>query len=487
MDMGRRTDGGTQPSPNAPDTPGAEAGVRKTPPGAGWWRRVGHRPHLGRRGRWILALVLLFPVVAFLHRIGDAARGTPVLDLVVWDSLPAMASPAFRRMAAAGAEVSMTGGNRVEVLVDAEVFPRILEDVAGARRSVTVYIYFCTPGALGDRLAEALADRARDGVAAHFLADGFGCRDFLREVGPRLRDAGVRVAALRPVRWYALHRAQHRNHARGVVVDGAVAYTGGFGIADVWAGSGRDIPWRDTNVRLTGPVVAAVQGAFAAAWAEATGELLAGEGVVAEPPEAGAEEPGPGSPAREPGREDGVWAGLLVSRPGLGTTRAERFYTVTLHGARRTLYLANSYFVPNRETRRLLVEAAGRGVDVRVLVPGLINDVPSTRWAGQRWFRELLEGGVRIFEYQGTMMHAKTLVADGVWATVGSVNLDNRSLRLNEEWSLVVHDPGLGGRMDSLFLADLGRATERTLEIHRSRPLRERLREVVVSLLAPFF
>jgi len=279
------------------------------------------------------------------------------------------------------------------------------------------------------------------------------------------------VETLRPVRLWALHRAQHRNHARAVVVDGAVAYTGGFGLADVWLGGNGTPPWRDTDVRVEGPAVAGVQGAFVSTWAEATGELLAGRELVAEP------------------REDagGVWAGILVSRPGMGTTRAERFFALTLEGARHTLWVANSYFVPNRETRRLLLDAAARGVDVRILVPGPINDVPGTRWAGQRWFGELLEGGVRIFEYQGTMMHAKTVVADGGWATVGSVNLDNRSLRLNEEWTLVLHDPGVGATLDSLFLADLGRARERTLEIHRARPIQDRAREFVVSLLAPFF
>ncbi|MDT8342260.1 MAG: phospholipase D-like domain-containing protein, partial [Longimicrobiales bacterium] len=174
------------------------------------------------------------------------------------------------------------------------------------------------------------------------------------------------------------------------------------------------------------------------------------------------------------------------SRPGAGTTEAERFTAVTIGGARRTLFLANSYFVPDRALRRRLTAAAARGVDVRVLVPGPVNDVPGARWAGQRGFDELLAAGVRIFEYQGTMMHAKTLVVDGVWSAVGSVNLDNRSLRLNEEWALVAHDAALGARLDSLFRADLGRARERTLAAHRSRPLRERLREALSALLAPF-
>lgn len=468
MDESEAADGAAGDSRPAFDTRERGPGVPAAPTRQVWVRVRGLLRT--RRLRWGLAVLLALPAASLLHRIGDAARGVPVTGLLPGDSLPALASPAFSRTAAAALEMSPAPGHRVEILVDQELFRRVLADIRAARRSVTVFLYYCEPGALGDELADALAERARAGVAVLFLGDAFGCGGLVQEMRGRLQGTGALVAALRPVRWWALHRAQHRNHGRTVVVDGVVGYAGGFGIADDWVGVGGMPAWRETSLRVTGPVVAALQGAFAAAWTEATGALPAGTAFAGEVPEAGA-----------------VTVGLLVSRPGLAPTEAERFVTLTLAGVRRTLFIANSYFVPNRETRRLLPAAAGRGVDVRILVPGPVNDVPGTRWAGQHWFRELLEGGVRIWEYQGTMMHAKTMVADGVWGTVGSVNLDNRSLRLNEEWSLVIHDPGVGAALDSLFLADLKRSRERTLAVHLARPTWHRIREFVVSLLAPFF
>lgn len=470
MDRGEPSDGAA-----GDHRPGIHTRDRGTgipgPVGRRAWVRV--RGLVRRRHfRWALAALLALPFAAFLHRVGDAARGVPVTDLLLPDSLAAPGSSAFPGTAAAALEVALQPGNRVEVLVDRELFLRMLADIRSARRSVTVFSYYCQPGALGEDLANALEARARAGVAVLFLGDAFGCGDLVEEMRHRLAGTGARVAELRPVRWWALHRAQHRNHGRTVVVDGVVGYAGGFGIADDWLGVDGMHPWRETGVRVRGPVVASLQGAFAAAWAEATGELPAGAAFA-----------GDGAPW-EPGP---VTAGLLVSRPGVAPTEAERFFALTLRSARRTLFIANSYFVPNRETRRQLVAAAARGVDVRVLVPGPVNDVPGTRWAGQHWFRELLEGGVRIWEYQGTMMHAKTVVADGAWGTVGSVNLDNRSLRLNEEWSVVVHDPGVGSALDSLFLRDLERSRERTLAAHMARPAWDRIREFAVSLLAPFF
>ena len=454
------------------DTRGTGSGVPASP------RRRRRAPGIrglvrARRARWLLVLLLAFPVAALLHRAGDAARGVPVETILPVGSLPEPGDETFLRSVAAATEVVLSSGNRIEVLLDQAVFSRILEDVRAARRSVTVFSYFCEPGRLGDEFATALGERARAGVQVFFLGDAFGCGDLVDELDRRLEGTGARVASLRPVRWWALHKAQHRNHGRTVVVDGEVGYAGGFGLADAWIGSRGMTPWRETSLRIEGPGAAALQGAFTAAWAEATGALPAGVPFAGE--------------GRPPPEGEGVQAGLLVSRPGMGPTEAERFFALTLGSARHTLHIANSYFVPNRETRRQLVEAADRGVDVRVLVPGPVNDVPGTRWAGQHWFRELLEGGVRIWEYQGTMMHAKTLVADGVWSTVGSMNLDNRSLRLNEEWSVVIHDRALGARLDSLFLADLGRARERTLAMHLARPAWDRVREFIVSLLAPFF
>ncbi len=183
--------------------------------------------------------------------------------------------------------------------------------------------------------------------------------------------------------------------------------------------------------------------------------------------------------------DGGVLAGVLYARPGLGSTAAERMLALSIAGAERTLYVANSYFAPGPAFGELLKHAAARGVDVRVLTAGRGTDVPAVRHAGRASYAELLEAGVRIYEYRPRMMHAKTLVADGLWMTVGSMNFDNRSLRLNDEVVLVAYDASLGTAMDSLFLADLRRAEEIRLDEFRRRPWLDRLLELGARLLWP--
>jgi cardiolipin synthase len=465
-------------APGGSNDQGGEKGLQKAdtpdPPERAPTRR-------GRRVRRVLAVLAALVVVAgapLLHRIADAVRGAPIEQLQMARALPAPTDPAFAELVAVLSDVSLTTSTRLEILSDATVYDRLFEDLASARSSITFFIYFCRPGRLGDRMTAALVDAARRGVEVRFLGDGLGCGAYVDELRAPLAEAGGRAEALRPIRWHTLHRAQHRNHARSVVIDGRVGYTGGFGLADTWLGHESAPPWREMSVRLTGPQVAQLQSAFLTAWAEATATLAANPALTMPERFDEAETPRPGS-------FEAVTTGLLVSRPGLGPTQAQRYLPPTLAGARRTLYITNAYFVPTGPMRALLLDAAARGVDVRVLLPGPDNDQPSTRWAGQLYFDELLSGGVRIWEYAPTMLHAKTLVVDGVWSTIGSLNLDPRSIRLNEEWSLVVHDAAVGATMDSLFLADLQRARELTLEAHRARPLLERLRELAVSLAVP--
>lgn len=432
-------------------------------------------------------------------------RGRPIEALA--DQGPGERPPRISEARFVGAIEAFTGtvlrpGHRVEILEDAAVFNRMLADIHGARRSVCVQDYFCEPGRLGDRLAEALAGRARAGVRVLVLGDGFGCGRYLRQVGPRLRSAGAAVAVLRPVRWFAPWRSQHRSHVRAVVVDGRVGYTGGFGFADEWIGgeSGKP-PWRDTGVRFSGPAVRRMASAFLAAWTEATGELHAGADLLSpadlesQPSEkADGEAPSPVEAASpvdsdtstsSAGTVSEVTAGLLVSEPGLGTTRAERYLALTVAGAEHTLHMTNSYFVPPAGLLELLAEAARRGVDVRLLLPGSHTDMPSTRFAGRGYYETLLEAGVRIWEYRPAMIHAKTLIADEAWGSVGGINLDHRSLRLNDEAALLFRDGRLGDVLASLFRKDLERADEITLERHRARSAWERLREKAVRLVAP--
>jgi cardiolipin synthase len=256
-----------------------------------------------------------------------------------------------------------------------------------------------------------------------------------------------------------------------VVVDGKVGYTGGFGLADYWLGDGRHPDqWRDSNVRFEGPAVMALQAAFAAAWAECTGELIAGETYF----------------PRAAFRPDngGVQAGVFFASPTAGSTPAERFVALSIASARKTLYVSNSYFVPDDDFRKLLVRARQRGVDVRILTVSDETDVKTTLWAGRGRYEQLLQAGIRIYEYQPTMMHSKTFIVDGRWGSIGSMNFDNRSLAFNNESNLVFLDSIQGAIMNATFADDLTRAKEITLAEFRQRPWYHRLLEDGAGLLS---
>jgi cardiolipin synthase A/B len=459
------------------DTPADARAVR----GRSGVRRSGVR----RAVSALAGLVLLVVAAEVGHRVADVFRGSPVdgLEPAGSDVVPPAASPAFADLAAALSGVALEPGHTVRVLTDGGTFDAMLDDIDQAGTSVTMMLYFCGPGALADRFIDALADRARNGVEVRVLADAFGCDPLIPRLERELVPEGAHVEVLRPIRWWSLHRAQHRNHGRLVVIDGRIAYTGGFGLADDWAyGTPDDPVWRDTNVRVEGPAVTTMQAAFAGAWAETTGRLPVGPRLFPAHPSRPVD---PGGRAGSGPAPEGARAGFLDSGPGVGTRPAERYLALSMAGARRTLYLANSYFVPPPAVREQLVAAAARGVDVRILVPGPRIDVPSTRWAGRSYYRELLEAGVRMYEYGPAMMHAKTLVVDGVWTGVGSLNLDNRSLRVNQESTLLVHDPRIGAVMDSLFHDDLARADEILLPTHGARPGFQKVLELLTRLVAP--
>jgi cardiolipin synthase A/B len=301
-------------------------------------------------------------------------------------------------------------------------------------------------------------------VRVLFVLDAFGSQNLKKEWADSMRAAGVEIGLLRQLHWYALHNASDRSHVRVVVVDGEIGYTGGFGLADYWLGDGRhEGQWRETNVRFEGPAVMGLQAAFAAAWAECTGELIAGD--IYFPKRAFTDVDG------------GVTAGVFFSSPTTGSTPAERFIALSIASARKTLYVANSYFVPDDDFRTLLSLARRRGVDVRILTVSKVTDVKTTWWAGRSRYAELLQAGIRIYEYQPSMMHAKTFIVDGMWGSIGSMNFDNRSLAFNNESNLVFLDPGVGAQMDSTFMDDLRYAKEITLAEWERRPWYDRLIE----------
>jgi cardiolipin synthase len=424
-----------------------------------------------------VGVVLLVVVLVLFASVGvlTMTRGTPVrmvLALGDRDGPPPATDSMFARTMELYTGVHIEPGNRVEELLNGNgTYPRLWRDLAEAKQTITVQMYYALPSAVADTLQRYLMERARAKVRVLFLLDAFGAQKLKEKWRDSLRAAGVEVETLRKLRWYTLHSAVERSHVRAVVVDGRIGYTGGFGLADYWLGDGRhDGQWRETNVRFEGPAVAQLQAAFAAAWAEANGELLTGDLFF--PPTTFRAPAGP------------TQAGLLFTSPTSGSTPAERFLALSIAAARKTLYISNSYFVPDDDFRELLIRAAKSGVDVRVLTAGPKTDVKTTWYAGRARYEELLRGGVRIYEYVPTMMHAKSMVVDGIWATIGSMNFDNRSLAFNNESNLVTLDATLGAQMQRTFLDDLRYAKEIRLNEFRRRPWTAKMLERGASLLS---
>ncbi len=406
--------------------------------------------------------VLAALAAAFLAFIGVLylTRGTPIRTTRNLDGEgdpPAIEDEDFLETMQLHLGTAFHDGNDIDILPNGDgVFPCLFEDLAAARDLICWHVFWYKPGKLADRVSEVLRERARAGVTVLFLFDVFGAHGIPDEYFEAMRRDGVEVCSFRPVRWNTLHKAQRRTHTRAVVIDGKVGYTGGFAIEDRWLGDGRSPGhWRDTSVRIDGPAVRQLQAAFAADWAEARGELLVGERVFPSD--------------RWANRDGGRYAGLMYSAPSVGSTPAERFFVLSILGARRRLWITNAYFIPNPAMVRLLESAVERGVDVRVLTPGANTDKKVTWYAGRLHYEELLAAGVRIYEYRPTMVHAKTLVADGAWCAIGTVNFDNRSVALNDEVTLMIHEPGAAERMERLFEEDLEHADELQLERFRER------------------
>ncbi|HXT18176.1 MAG TPA: phospholipase D-like domain-containing protein [Gemmatimonadaceae bacterium] len=413
--------------------------------------------------------------MASLALIGGLSitRGTPVsyVSTLSDSGPPAISDSLFERTFELFTGTHIFQGNAVQQANNGNgIYPSLWRDMRSAQHTITVQMYYSLPGKVADSMAAVLRERARANVRVLFLIDAFGSQHLSDEYLKSLTDAGVKVAKLRPLRWSTISNAATRSHVRVVVVDGRVGYEGGFGLADYWLGDGHhDEQWRESNVRFEGPAVMQLQAAFAAAWAESTGELITGPLFF---PSSGFQPVGP------------TRAGLLYTAPTTGSTPAERFLALTISGARKSLYIENSYFVPDEDFRKLLERAARRGVDVRVLTVSSKTDVKTTWYAGRHYYEELLGRGVKIYEYQPTMLHSKTIVADGLWSSVGSMNFDNRSMAFNNESNLVVLDTAFGAQMDSIFFDDLRYAREIKLDEFRHRSRWTKLVESIATLMS---
>jgi cardiolipin synthase len=357
----------------------------------------------------------------------------------------AVADPAFIPTIEAYTVAPVGGGNIVDVLLNGDqIFPAQLAAIRSARETITYAQYFYEDGPIGREITEALADRCRAGVRAHVLLDGFGTIKMPAEYRETMTRAGCQVATFRPLSPLSLlaavgfGRANKRNHRRILVVDGRVGFTGGSGLGPKWMGDGRTKGhWRDTDVRVEGPVVASLQGAFVENWLDATNNVLGGESYFPRPPRSGS-----------------VSAAIVRSSPAGGSFSMYTMFLLAISSARRSIYVTNPYFLPDDRMTRALIEAPGRGVRVVVLLPGAIDN-NIVRQASRSKFGELLMAGIEIYEYQAGLLHAKVMTVDGIWATIGSTNLDSRSFALNEELNAVVYHTTVVAQLEQVFAEDL--------------------------------
>jgi cardiolipin synthase len=378
-------------------------------------------------------------------------------------------SPNFMRAAEALTGAPISEGNDVELLINGErIFPALLETIASAERTLTFETYVYWRGVVAREVADAVCERARAGVDCKVVLDALGSAKMDPELIGAMRDAGASVCRFRAPKPWTLRRLTNRTHRRVLVADGKVGMTGGVGIAEEWMGDAKGPDeWRDTHVRVRGPVVRGLQGAFAEHWLESTGEVLGGDGFL---------------PDLQPSADGGPMQ-LVRSAAEVGDTNAEALYYLAIASAQESLDLTAAYFAPRPAFVDALAESARRGIAVRLLVNGPHTDKELVRVAGRAAYQQLLEAGVRIFEYQPTMLHAKTLVVDGAWSSVGSVNFDNRSFQLHDEATLSVWSEEFAALLTESFKADLDRSEEIESERFAERSIGHRLREAASTLV----
>lgn len=416
------------------------------------WRLAAHlRPRAGRR----------LPAQHRLDRVGETARR--IADGV--------RDPAFAHLLSEiDDRAPLHRGNRVTLYFSGyEAFAAMLAAIGGAREEVLLESYIFKDDRAGQEILEALAETVRRGVAVKVLADAFGSLETHEAFWHRLRDAGIELHLFHPL--LAKIWAQPlRDHRKILVVDRSVGFTGGMNIGEEYGSSRRCVAgtWRDTHARLEGPAAREMALVFAEGWERAGGtplhDLVLEEG---EPPGTGTAD-----------------ALVLDSRPGRGHAEAASVLAAIVGAARETVWITNAYFAPGRRAVEILGQAAARGVDVRLLLPGM-SDAPLVRHAGHGWFRTLLERGVGIWEYEAAVLHAKSLVVDGHAAVVGSTNIDFRSFHFNAECNLVLLDGEVGAALTAAFTADLEAARRIELKSWRQRSVAHRVGNRLARLLSP--
>ncbi len=356
-------------------------------------------------------------------------------------------SPEFRQSAGSLLGPNFVAGNNITTLVNGrEIFPAMLNAIRSAKHSITFETYVFWNGEIARQFTVALAERARAGVKVHAILDAHGTRPMGWDNLAKLREAGVEVVKYHTIFWIDIRRYNNRSHRKLLIIDGKTAFVGGVGIADEWSGNA-DSPehWRDNHYKVTGPVVAQLQGAFMNNWLKTKGTVLHGSDYF--PPLSS--------------------TGPCLAQAITSSTRSanlDLMYLLAIASARKNLRIENAYFLPDELTRKELIAAAKRGVKVEIVVPGKHIDQKLVRAASKRHWPALIEAGIKIYEYEPTMVHVKLMIVDDAFVSVGSGNFDNRSTRLNDEANLDVLDRQFAAQQTRLFDTDKGKSRQASLD-----------------------
>jgi cardiolipin synthase len=421
-----------------------------------WWRLA--------IGEWI-AFTLAFLALVLIFCLFFIRRHTIPYQL---EHSFSVSDPAFVGSALSLSDPVLIPGNKIELLQNGdEYFPAMLAAIRAAQKTINFEAYIVYSDPIGREFRDALIERAKAGMEVRVLLDGVGSSWKLENSDVRmLKDAGCKFAYYHPTHSWRVDRTNRRSHRRILVVDGKIGFTGAIGFAQEWSGHAQDPKhWRDVQVRVDGPLVAKLQSAFQEHWIKTFGEGLSGANQF---------------PALAPAGD--LKAQVVLSR-SFSMAPIPLLQAVAFASAEKRIWITNAYCTLTDDQVELLNKAVKRGVDVQLILPGKNDDQPMTKSAGRAAYGRILRGGVKIFEYQPTMIHEKSMVIDGMFSLVGSSNLDGRSSEINEELDIAVYDRNFGGRMEKVFEQDRSLSKEYTLQEFQRRSLWERTTE---WLMLPF-
>ena len=402
-------------------------------------------------------LMIAASLVTAAYLVVSRKRSIPRLDIEL-EELPEIANALPLLAGLTGSSVH--NGNAVVIYQNGDLLEALMEAIREAEHTIHLETYIWASGKLEEKFVNLLCMKAEQGLSVRVLVDALGAWRASASQIKKLRASGVKWARYHPIKWYSLRRFNNRTHRKLLIVDGNTAFIFGHGIEDVWCGQAQDKDhWRDTGIRLRGSLVCTLQAIFAQDWIEADPRLPVEEGCFVDSIE----------------QAGSIQGHVVVSSARGGHSPVALLYMLAIACARREIIIQNPYFAPNRAVCQLLRRVASRGVAVHLMVPGKHNDSRFLRRASQHLYGSLLRAGVKLYEFDPTLLHQKIVIVDTVWSHIGSTNFDSRSLALNAEIGVGLLDQGVAGDLRRAYEDDLLRSRELTLQGWESRPWYQRL------------